>query len=170
MQKEKLAVELGRIFLSLPPASATRTPVHAPPPQGAAELLRREGKEFVWKPISRKRWAGLSDEQRGQILIDRGIAWLDANAHIKTSPIAFVSRASADAAARRMFGRPIGTLRDAILATHRMMKQNPLKAKGAVLSLEVTILLITGLHPVALIPPAIDLLIEAYAEHLSKSE
>jgi hypothetical protein len=48
------------------------------------------------------------------------------------------------------------------------MKRNPIKAKGAILSLEVTILLITGLHPVALIPPAIDLLIEAYAEHFVK--
>lgn len=161
------AAQLGRLYVDLPPASQRRTGIHEPPPQGAAEFIRREKREFVWKPISRKRWTDLTDEERGAILIRRGEVWLDANAHIKASPIAFVSNSAADAASRRLFGRRVGTLRDAILATHRMMKRNPVKAKGAVLSLEVTILLITGIHPVALIPPALDLLIEAYAEHLS---
>lgn len=168
MRREEIAKELGRLYRDLPPSSVTRTGIHEPPPQGAAEFARRERQEFVWKSISRKRWAALSDEARGEILIARGEVWLDVNAHIKSSPVAFVPTSATNATSSRLFGRPIGTLREAILATHRLMKRNPIKAKGAILSLEVTILLITGLHPVALIPPAIDLLIEAYAEHFVK--
>jgi hypothetical protein len=168
MDRTDIASALGELYRNLPTTNITRTGVHDPPPVGAAKLVGRSTKFFKWEPISKAQWKKLSDLERGEILLQRGEAWLDENASIKASPLAYLSVRPANVASRRMFGKPIATLRDGILFTYKLMHQNPLKAKGAVLTLEVTILVITGLHPLAFAPPAIDLLVEAYGSYLSR--
>jgi hypothetical protein len=162
---EKQLERLGEIAADLNSASANKTNVLEPPPEGAARFDGREGDDFRWQPIDSAEWQALSPAARGQILIERGRAWLDLNGDIKASPIAFVDAAAAVVGTERLFGERVRTLREAICLVHRLLKENPVRARALMLIVGGTLLVATGLHSVAITPDVLELLVEIYAAY-----
>jgi hypothetical protein len=156
---------LGELAASLGSAAEVRSNVLEPPPPGAARFQGRDGDDFQWQPIDQAEWQALSPATRGQILVERGKAWLDLNGEIKASPIAFVDSAAAIAGTERLFGERVRTLREAICLVHRLLKENPVRARALMLIVGGTLLVATGLHSVAITTDVLELLVEIYAAY-----
>lgn len=98
-------------------------------------------------------WKSLEPERRAEIIIDRGVEWLLQNAE-HVAPLAYVDPSTIDDSAEHLFGSAVLTLREAICATHRLLKSNPVQAQGALIALSAAILLATGIHPAGAVVPA----------------
>lgn len=156
---------LGELAESLGSVEEVTSNVLEPPPAGAARFQGREGDNFRWQPIEPAEWQAFSPATRGEILVERGRAWLDLNGDIKASPIAFVDSAAAIAGTERLFGERVRTLREAICLVHHLLKENPVRARALMLIVGGTLLVATGLHSVAITPDVLELLVEIYAAY-----
>lgn len=159
---DDLIKRLGEIGREHAEAAVTSSNIYELPPLGTARLVGREGDNFVWEPIPQDEWASIDDSARGSILSSRAFQWLDINADVKTAPVAFQSTTTA----KEMFGVTPQTLREALCATHKLLHENPIRGKAALLSLSVIILVITGLHPAAFTPEVAELVLEVLAPRL----
>ena len=163
---DDLIKRLGKIGREHASSESTSSNVYELPPLGTARLAGREGDSFVWEPIPRERWDSMEDSERGTILASRAFQWLDVNADVKTAPVAFQSVNTAE----QLFGITPQTLREAICETHKLLHENPIRGKAALLSISVIILVITGLHPAAFTPEVAELVLEIVVEQLCVDE
>lgn len=78
--------QLGDKIADLDPIAASEFSTHEMPPIGAGALKNRAGDFFIWTPIQKESWHQLSPLERGRIVADRTIAWVEMNANT-LSPI-----------------------------------------------------------------------------------
>src|SRR5436305_12113732 len=121
MDRSQIAGRIGATYRSLESASQTQTSIHDLPPSGVARLLRREGEWLFWQPVSPSEWDELTDEERGELILQKAEVWLSENADIAVSPVALLDARAATAAEGQLFGMRINTLRQAICATYHAM-------------------------------------------------
>jgi dCTP deaminase len=166
VQMRERLEQLGKLLEDIPPSAEAESDLAHLPPPGAARFVRKTDESFIWSPIPKDEWQRLPAAERAEIMIERGVQWLQENGDHVGSPLAFLGEDSG--ADSLIFDRQIQKLREAICIAHEVAQSNPKKAKVLELALGTTLSLVTGIPESHFAPSVFDLLLTFYGERICR--
>lgn len=152
--------DLGRAVAHLSQISVRTTAVNAIPPAGAGRLITAGDTEFVWEPIPEALWQSLTDIERGRIVADRAVGWLERNAELITAPLSFVE--DPDEQVNRAFGINAHNVHEALCATYRMLEKHDEGVEYALVVFAGIATISAGAHGAVLGLHAVTAIIKSY--------
>lgn len=158
--EDKLTM-LGELTRDLPPIERDEFAKHDFPPVGAGRFTGESEDTFSWKPISTEEWRAMNATDRGNVLVDRGKAWITANAQAMVFPVQLEDEEAEQV--RRMFADSAPWLHKLICATSDQMVRRPIATSVTTMAVGKILFAATGLPPTLAAGEATRLIIEIYS-------